>query len=148
MTGQLKKGEKACAHVCTHPHTQVRMMVNKELPKLLEKLRDAVHEYETTLGLQLKVEGQRIIDVLDAADESSEAAKHEAQVCVCVCVCTCMCVCMYTCYMHVERLPRMIQVNRMCQGVNTHVCMHVRMHTHTHTHTHVHTNRHARWRNR
>ena len=97
MTGQLKKGEKACAHVCTHPHTQVRMMVNKELPKLLEKLRDAVHEYETTLGLQLKVEGQRIIDVLDAADESSEAAKHEAQVCVCVCVCAhvCVCVCIH-----------------------------------------------------
>ena len=40
--------------------------------------------------------------------------------------------------MHVARLPRMIQVNRMCQCVNTHVCMHVRMHTHAHAYTRTH----------
>ena len=30
-------------------------MVNKELPKLREKLRAAVDEYEATVGLNLKV---------------------------------------------------------------------------------------------
>ena len=141
MTGQLKKGEKACAHVCTHLHTQVRMMVNKELPKLLEKLRDAVHEYETTLGLQLKVEGERIIDVLDAADESSEAAKHEAQ----VCVCAHMYVCMYV-YMLYARSEA---ATHDTSEQNVSVCEHTRVYACAYAHAHTRTqNRHARWRNR
>ena len=39
-------------------------MVNKELPKLREKLRAAVEEYEASVGLNLKISGQRIIDIL------------------------------------------------------------------------------------
>jgi len=43
MAEQLKKEEK------------VRNMVNKELPKLREKLRVAIVEYESSVGLNLKV---------------------------------------------------------------------------------------------
>ena len=61
-------------------------MVNKELPKLREKLRAAVEDYEATVGLNLKVSGERIIDMLDAEDQSRSA-------CVCACVCVCFCAC-------------------------------------------------------
>ena len=50
----------SCVCVCA----QVRNMVNKELPKLREKLRAAVEEYEASVGLNLKISGQRIIDIL------------------------------------------------------------------------------------
>ena len=61
MAEQLKKEEK------------VRNMVGKELPKLREKLRAAVEEYEATVGLQLKVEGVRILATLDAEDADAGA---------------------------------------------------------------------------
>ena len=132
-----RKRRRLRVYAHTYTHTQVRMMVNKELPKLLEKLRDAVHEYETTLGLQLKVEGERIIDVLDAADESIEAAKHEAQVCTHTHthMYVCVYVCRYTYYMKVARLPSMIHVNSMRENVNTHTCVCMCVYTQVHTST-------------
>ena len=54
--------------------------MSKELPKLREKLRAAVEDYESTVGLNLKVVGERIMDVLDAEDEVNHAAKDEAKV--------------------------------------------------------------------
>jgi len=68
MAEQLKKEER------------VRNMVNKELPKLRITLRAAVEEYESSVGLNLKVAGERIIDVLDLEDEVNDAAKDEAKV--------------------------------------------------------------------
>jgi hypothetical protein len=68
MAEQLKKEEK------------VRNMVGKELPKLREKLRAAVEEYEATVGLQLKVEGVRILATLDAEDADAGALALVKQV--------------------------------------------------------------------
>jgi hypothetical protein len=69
MAEQLKKEEK------------VRNMVGKELPKLREKLRAAVEEYEATVGLQLKVEGVRILATLDAEDADAGAQALLVQKC-------------------------------------------------------------------
>eukprot|EP00802_Teleaulax_amphioxeia_P002288 Tamp_02290.p1 GENE.Tamp_02290~~Tamp_02290.p1 ORF type:complete len:764 (+),score=219.23 Tamp_02290:52-2292(+) len=67
MAEQLKKEEK------------VRNMVNKELPKLRQKLRAAVAEYEASVGLNLKVNGERIMEMLDEEDATAEMAKEEAK---------------------------------------------------------------------
>eukprot|EP00960_Hanusia_phi_P016159 476323-Hanusia_phi.AAC.1 len=67
MAEQLKKEEK------------VRNMINKELPKLREKLRAAIVEFEEAYEMKFQLNGVRTLEDLDEEEKTISKAKEEAR---------------------------------------------------------------------
>ncbi|EKX41278.1 hypothetical protein GUITHDRAFT_142184 [Guillardia theta CCMP2712] len=67
MAEQLKKEEK------------VRNMVNKELPKLREKLKAAIVEFEEAYEIKFQLNGVRTLEELEEEEKTISKAKEEAR---------------------------------------------------------------------